>query len=69
MTTNDNEQQRVTASGTTNEKHSTLFKPFENVTIFEDEIINNKTLEHASLIITETWAFANKISETKIWVH
>ena len=29
--------------------------------IFEDEIINNKTLEHASLAFTELWALTNEI--------
>ena len=29
--------------------------------MFEGEIINNKTLEHASLIFTELWALANEI--------
>ena len=31
------------------------------MTIFEDEIINNKTLEHAGLIFTEPWTVANEI--------
>ena len=30
--------------------------------IFEDEIINNKTFEHAGLIFTEPWALANEIT-------
>ena len=35
--------------------------PLERVTIFEDEIINNKTFEHANLIFTEPWALMNEI--------
>ena len=31
------------------------------MTIFEDEIINNKVFEHASLIFTEPWTLANEI--------
>ena len=31
------------------------------MTTSEDEIINNKTLEPASLIFTELWALANEI--------
>ena len=31
------------------------------MTILEDEIINNKTLEHGSLIFTEPWALVNEI--------
>ena len=31
------------------------------MTIFEDEIINNRTLEHASLIFTGLWTLANEI--------
>ena len=33
----------------------------EYVTIFENEIIDNKTLEHASPIFPEPWALANEI--------
>ena len=33
----------------------------KGATIFEDEIINNKAFEHASLISTEPWALANEI--------
>ena len=33
----------------------------KRVTIFEDEIINNKVFKHASLIFTEPWALANEI--------
>ena len=33
----------------------------KRVTIFEDEIINNKVFEHANLIFTEPWALANEI--------
>ena len=31
------------------------------MTIFEDEIINSKTPDHASLIFTELWSLANEI--------
>ena len=31
------------------------------MTIFENEIINKKTFEHASLIFTEPWTLANEI--------
>ena len=31
------------------------------MTIFEDEIVNNKAFEHANLIFTELWALANEI--------
>ena len=31
------------------------------MTIFEDEIVNNKAFEHANLIFTEPWALANEI--------
>ena len=31
------------------------------MTIFEDEIVNNKDFEHANLIATEPWALANEI--------
>ena len=34
---------------------------YQCVTKFEDEIINNKTLEHVSLIFTELWSLANEI--------
>ena len=34
---------------------------YKCVTIFEDKIINSKTLEHAALVFTERWALANKI--------
>ena len=29
--------------------------------IFEDEIVNNKTFEHANAIFTETWALTKEI--------
>ena len=38
-----------------------LRQPLECVTIFEDEIINGKTIEHASLIFTESWALVKEI--------
>ena len=31
------------------------------MTIFEDEIVNNKAFEHANLIFTEPWALTNEI--------
>ena len=31
------------------------------MTLFEDEIINNKAFEHANLIFTEPWALTNEI--------
>ena len=31
------------------------------MTIFEDEIVNNKAFEHANLIFTEPWALVNEI--------
>ena len=31
------------------------------MTIFEDEIVNNKAFEHANLIFTEPWALANEV--------
>ena len=31
------------------------------MTIFEDEIVNNKAFEHANLIFTEPWALKNEI--------
>ena len=31
------------------------------MTIFEDEILNNKAFEHANLIFTEPWALTNEI--------
>ena len=31
------------------------------MTIFENEIVNNKAFEHANLIFTEPWAFTNEI--------
>ena len=31
------------------------------MTIFEDEIVNNKAFEHANLIFTELWALTNEI--------
>ena len=31
------------------------------MTIFEDEIVNNKTFEHVNLIFTKPWALANGI--------
>ena len=31
------------------------------MTIFEDEIVNNKAFEHANLIFTEPWTLTNEI--------
>ena len=31
------------------------------MTIFEDEIVNNKAFEYANLIFTEPWALTNEI--------
>ena len=31
------------------------------MTIFEDEIVNNKAFEHANVIFTVPWALANEI--------
>ena len=31
------------------------------MTIFEDELFNNKTFEHSNLIFTEPWALTNEI--------
>ena len=31
------------------------------MTIFEDEIVDNKVFEHANLIFTEPWALTNEI--------
>ena len=31
------------------------------MTIFEDEIVNNKVFEHANLIFTEAWMLTNEI--------
>ena len=36
------------------------------MTIFEDELINNKTLEHTSLIFTELWTLTNEIMLNKM---
>ena len=35
--------------------------PIKCVTIFDDEIVNNKAFEHANLIFTESWALMNEI--------
>ena len=40
---------------------SRFIKPLECVTIFEDEIVNNKAFEHANLIFTEPWVLTNEI--------
>ena len=31
------------------------------MTIFEDEVVNNKAFQHANLIFTEPWALTNGI--------
>ena len=31
------------------------------MTIFKDEIVNNKAFEHANLIFTDAWTLTNKI--------
>ena len=31
------------------------------MTIFENDIVNNKAFEHASVIFTEPWALTNEI--------
>ena len=33
----------------------------QNVTIFEDEIVNNKAFEYANLIFTEPWELENEL--------
>ena len=31
------------------------------MTVFEDEVVNNKAFEHANLTFTEPWALTNEI--------
>ena len=40
---------------------SSFIYPLERVTTFEDEIVNGKAFEHASLIFTESRVLTNKI--------
>ena len=40
---------------------SPFIYPLKRVTTFEDEIVNDKAFEHASLIFTEPWVLTNKI--------
>ena len=42
-------------------KKNKYLSPLECVTIFEDEIVNNKAFEHANLIFTKPWALTNEI--------
>ena len=48
-----------------NKKPPTFIKkkhlPLDCLTIFEDEIVNNKAFEHTNLIYTGSWALTNEI--------